>query len=122
MNRIAVIGNGGGGKTTISRRLHQIYQLPLTHVDSIQFLAGMIPRNTEETRSILNQLAVCGPIRGGFLKLCGAFIGKLDHNLLSYSLEMKYVTKSQLLPRLTNGITFLLKDKITLPLAPLKLF
>jgi len=57
MNRIAVIGNGGGGKTTLSRAIAERYNLPLTHVDSIQYLAGMKVRPTDETRTILNEIA-----------------------------------------------------------------
>lgn len=45
MRRIVIIGNSGGGKTTLSRKLHKIHQLPLHHVDSIQFLPGMKVRN-----------------------------------------------------------------------------
>ena len=57
MKRIAVIGNGGGGKTTLSKALAKRYSLKLTHVDSIQYLAGMKKRNVEETSRILNSLA-----------------------------------------------------------------
>ncbi len=57
MKKIAVIGNGGGGKTTLSRRLHELYQMPLTHVDSIQYTAGMQTRNIKETRIALNKIA-----------------------------------------------------------------
>lgn len=55
--RIAIIGNGGGGKTILSRRLHQIHGMPLTHVDSIQFTAGMIARDREVVGVILDELA-----------------------------------------------------------------
>ena len=54
--KIAVIGNGGGGKTTLSRRLGEIHQLPVTHVDSIQFIPGMQIRPMEETRKILGEI------------------------------------------------------------------
>jgi adenylate kinase family enzyme len=37
MQRIAVIGNGGGGKTTLARLLGESLDLPVHHVDSIQF-------------------------------------------------------------------------------------
>lgn len=57
MRKIAVIGNGGGGKTTLSRRLGQIHKLPVTHVDSIQFVPGMQIRALEETRAILGEIA-----------------------------------------------------------------
>lgn len=57
IKKIAVIGNGGGGKTTLSRALSKMYRLELTHVDSIQYLPGMQTRNVEETRNILNQIS-----------------------------------------------------------------
>jgi adenylate kinase family enzyme len=55
--RIAIIGNGGGGKTTLARSLAQRYGLPLHHVDSIQYVRGMRTRDVGETRAILDQLA-----------------------------------------------------------------
>lgn len=55
--RIAIIGNGGGGKTTLARLIAQRHGLPLTHVDSIQYLAGMKIRDSRETGQILNQIA-----------------------------------------------------------------
>ncbi len=57
ITKIAVIGNGGGGKTTLSRRLAEIYNLPLTHVDSIQFLPAMKTRPVDDIRSRLNEIA-----------------------------------------------------------------
>jgi adenylate kinase family enzyme len=40
MQRIAVIGNAGGGKTTLSRLLGDCLGLPVHHVDSIQYRPG----------------------------------------------------------------------------------
>ncbi len=57
MKKIAIIGNGGGGKTTLSRQLKEFYNLPLMHVDSVQFLTGMNIRNTSETSNILSNYA-----------------------------------------------------------------
>jgi adenylate kinase family enzyme len=57
VSKIAVIGNGGGGKTSLSRRFEIIYQLPLTHVDSIQFIEGLRKRDENETREILNDIS-----------------------------------------------------------------
>jgi adenylate kinase family enzyme len=37
VQRIAVIGNAGGGKTTLSRLLGDAFALPVHHVDSIQY-------------------------------------------------------------------------------------
>lgn len=56
IRKIAVIGNGGGGKTTLSKVLAKKYLLKLTHVDSIQYLAGMKKRAPDETSHILDLL------------------------------------------------------------------
>jgi adenylate kinase family enzyme len=40
MNKVAVFGNAGGGKSTLSRRLAEITGLPLYVLDIIQFRAG----------------------------------------------------------------------------------
>ena len=51
--KIAVVGNIAGGKTRLSRALAGRYQLPLTHVDTLQFLPGMKMRPLPETRKSL---------------------------------------------------------------------
>jgi adenylate kinase family enzyme len=40
MTRIAVIGNAGGGKSTLSRKLRDLLKLPLYPVDQMQWLPG----------------------------------------------------------------------------------
>jgi adenylate kinase family enzyme len=55
--RIAVIGNGGGGKTTLSRALGAALALPVHHVDSVQFLPGWRVRDRAETDRELDRLA-----------------------------------------------------------------
>lgn len=57
IHKIAVIGNAGGGKSTLSRQLAVLHHLPLTHVDTIQFMAGMKVRPMEETRKELLEIA-----------------------------------------------------------------
>ena len=54
--KIAIIGNTGGGKTTLARRLAQIYGLPITHVDSVQFLPGMKIRPHIQSIEILDEV------------------------------------------------------------------
>lgn len=55
-SKIVVVGNIAAGKTRLSRRLAQRYGLPLTHVDSIQFISGMKIRPLDETRKILKDI------------------------------------------------------------------
>src|SRR6516162_3252807 len=40
MNRVAVFGNAGGGKSTLARHLAEITRLPLHILDKIQFRPG----------------------------------------------------------------------------------
>ena len=40
MQRVAVFGNAGGGKSTLARRLAELTRLPLYPIDMIQFEAG----------------------------------------------------------------------------------
>lgn len=56
VRRIVVIGNSCGGKTRMSRALAQVYGLPLTHVDSIQFLPGMKIRPHAESIEFLRNV------------------------------------------------------------------
>ena len=57
IQKIAIIGNGGGGKTTLSRLLAARFGLPVTHVDSIQYLPGLKVRDRDETSSLLETIA-----------------------------------------------------------------
>lgn len=41
MQKIAIIGNSGGGKTELARQISKNLNIPVTHIDSIQFVAGM---------------------------------------------------------------------------------
>ena len=54
--KVAVVGNIAGGKTRLSRRLAQLHDLPLTHVDSIQFLSGLRIRPFGESVSLLKRI------------------------------------------------------------------
>lgn len=56
LRKILIVGNAAGGKTKLSRRLSQIYGIPVTHVDSIQFLPGMKIRALDETRRELARI------------------------------------------------------------------
>ncbi len=60
MKRIAVIGNAGGGKTTLSRRLGDALELPVHHVDSIQYQSGWKRTPSAECDRKLDALAATG--------------------------------------------------------------
>lgn len=56
MRRIAVIGCGGAGKTTLSRELGEILKLPVYHLDSFFWNPGWVPTPPEEWRRIQEEL------------------------------------------------------------------
>jgi hypothetical protein len=43
MRRVAIIGNAGGGKSTLARRLAQVLAIPVFSVDDVQWEAGWQP-------------------------------------------------------------------------------
>jgi adenylate kinase family enzyme len=51
MTRIAVIGNAGGGKSTMCRKLSKALNIPLYPVDQIQWKPGWVPASHEEIKS-----------------------------------------------------------------------
>ncbi len=53
MDRISIIGNIAGGKTTLSRALEDSYSLPLIHIDQLQFLKDMEVRPIAEVRKMV---------------------------------------------------------------------
>ncbi len=54
---MAVIGNAGGGKTTLSRLLGEALELPVRHVDSIQYQSGWLRTPAAECDSRLDEIA-----------------------------------------------------------------
>ncbi len=50
MTRVAVIGNAGGGKSTLCRKLSQARQLPLFPIDQIQWKPGWTPASYDEVK------------------------------------------------------------------------
>ncbi|MBE9043705.1 flagellar protein FlaR [Pleurocapsales cyanobacterium LEGE 10410] len=47
-NKIMIIGNAGGGKSTLAKRLSQSRNLPLYRLDALQWNSGWIPTSKAE--------------------------------------------------------------------------
>ena len=56
MGRVIVIGNAGGGKSTLSRALSKSKGLPLHAVDKIQWKPGWTPASKKEVEEKLNEI------------------------------------------------------------------
>lgn len=52
MKRVLVVGCSGAGKSVFARQLGEILNLPVIHLDRLQWLAGWIPRDKEEFRRL----------------------------------------------------------------------
>src|SRR5579859_5588543 len=60
MTRVAVIGNAGGGKSTLSRKLGQALGLPVHSIDKIQWRPGWTRAPDEEVRSAHEAILASG--------------------------------------------------------------
>jgi len=56
MKKVAVFGNAGGGKSTLSRRLSEITGLPLYILDKIQYQAGGTEVSSEDYKRAHQQI------------------------------------------------------------------
>jgi adenylate kinase family enzyme len=56
MNRIVVIGNGGGGKSTLARRLGSALGIPVLVIDKIQFGPGLTRTPEPELNEIHDEV------------------------------------------------------------------
>lgn len=53
MNKVMIIGNGGGGKTTLAYQLAEAYDLPLVEIDTLQFQPGWARTAEPELRQAI---------------------------------------------------------------------
>lgn len=51
--KIAVIGYSGSGKSTLARQLGEFYDIPVLHMDKIQFENNWVERNEETARKMV---------------------------------------------------------------------
>ena len=56
MQRIAILGCSGGGKSTLARALSRSLDLPLIHLDALHWLPGWVERDRAEFRGLLAEL------------------------------------------------------------------
>ena len=55
MTKIAIIGYSGSGKSTLAKYLGRHHQIPVLHLDTVQFLPGWQKRDDEEARKIVSE-------------------------------------------------------------------
>jgi adenylate kinase family enzyme len=60
LRRVAILGAGGAGKTVLARRLGQLLDLPVTHLDSLRYRPDW-SLTTEEEFVMAKQRVVAGP-------------------------------------------------------------
>ncbi len=56
LNRIAIVGAPGTGKTTLANILSEIYNIPATHIDGIHHLENWVIREQEERDKIILEI------------------------------------------------------------------
>lgn len=56
-SKIAIIGNGGGGKSTLAKIIAKTYELPMLEVDHVQFAPGWVRVDPTEVARICDEFA-----------------------------------------------------------------
>ncbi len=56
MKRVIIIGSGGAGKSTLARKLGEVTNLPVIHLDSVFWKPNWTPTPKEEWKEIVEQL------------------------------------------------------------------
>lgn len=56
MKRILVFGNGGSGKSTLSRQLEKILNIKVYHLDTYKWKPGLIENSDEEWNKSVNEI------------------------------------------------------------------
>lgn len=56
MNKIVVIGSGGAGKSTLSKQLGQLLDVPIFHLDALYWKPGWVLTPEEERDKLMEEL------------------------------------------------------------------
>ena len=56
MHKIAVVGNGGSGKSVLARKLGEITQIPVYHLDALYWKPGWTPTPRDEWCKLQEEL------------------------------------------------------------------
>lgn len=78
MNKIAVIGSGGAGKSTLSRRMSEILGIPVFHLDTYFWKSDWVPSDKEEWKQVHTTL-----MQNEKWIMDGNYGGTLDNRLAS---------------------------------------
>lgn len=92
INRIAIIGAPGSGKTTLSHKLEKIYKLPVFNIDTVYQLPNWVMRDPKERDAIILEEAKKDKwiIDGTFIDTLEARIKRadvvffLDYNTITF--------------------------------------
>ena len=57
INKIAVIGGSGTGKSTLAKNMGKIFNLPVYHIDAMHHLENWVPRDKEERDKMILEKA-----------------------------------------------------------------
>ncbi len=57
MNKVAVIGSGGAGKSTFSRKLGEKLNIPVYHLDTLYWKPGWVETPREQWKAVVENLA-----------------------------------------------------------------
>ena len=69
--KISIIGYTGAGKSTLAKKLKDIYDIEVMHLDRVNFIANWKERNLNEAEEIVNNFMQKdnGIIEGNYQKL-----------------------------------------------------
>ena len=96
--KIEVMGYSGSGKSTLCRRLHEHYQVPVLHLDTVQFLPDWNVRPDAEKQELVCSFLDSNP--GGWV---------IDGNYTNLSYERRNAEADVIIQMLFNRLDCLFR-------------